>query len=131
MKVNKLVLVLILFTILSCKKEVEVLEEVETIETITIYGNYTGTFFRDGIYSNVELAFNDWEFTGTSETDNFPAICNGSYTLSDSVVSFQNKCSYTANFDWTLILSGNWNYTLNDNVLKLNNFNGGEFVLTN
>src|SRR5579864_8200909 len=77
-----------------------------------IQGTYTGTFVRwvgkDGAVSNVKITFSGDAFNGSSDSSNYPAICNGSFTTSgdpDSV-HFVNNCAFPANFDWTLILNG-------------------------
>jgi hypothetical protein len=48
----------------------------------SINGEYTGVFERDGSSSAVELTFTNGVFTGESEIEKFPALCNGTYTIS-------------------------------------------------
>ena len=95
-----------------------------------IEGEYTGTFLRNGNSSNVELTLKDQEFSGVSETVKFPAICKGEYRISGNTITFVNECPWTAEFDWTLILSDTWNYNFVNNTLTLQNAIGDKYILT-
>jgi len=94
-------LCLTLFT-LSCKK---------TNSAFLIPdGIYTGTFQRQsatgGQISNVAITFSANHWTGQSEFDKYPALCHGTcYAKGIDSVVFENACPWTAEFDWTLILS--------------------------
>lgn len=123
MKTKIFFLLTLVITIFGCKKDDE------NIET-SIDGNYIGIFDRRGNTSNVELTFNNGTWTGESETVKFPALCNGTYSGSGNVITFENACAWTAEFDWTLILGGDWNYTLNGNSLILTKANGDKYTLT-
>ena len=109
-------------TILSCNSDDD--------NPQTLDGEYSGIFERNGVTSNVELSFDEGVFAGESETARYPAICTGNYTTSDNTIEFQNGCVWTADFDWTLILGDEWNYTLNGNTLTLIKLNGDKYVLT-
>lgn len=41
-----------------------------------------------------------------SSKPKYPAICEGTYSLSGQAIEFVNQCAWTAEFDWTYILSG-------------------------
>lgn len=97
-------------------------------KTIT-NGTYIGTFERNGVTANVELTFSNGQFTGHSDQDNYPAICNGSYTVSGNTITFENGCGFLANFDWTLILSENWTINSINNSLTLTKANGDVYSL--
>ena len=97
----------------------------------TLNGSFQGSFKRDDKTANVTLNLNNNVFSGTSDVDKFPAICNGIYTISENNIFFMNECIWTADFDWTLILSGNWSYDLNPNsVLTMTEDNGDQYILT-
>ncbi|HMQ61904.1 MAG TPA: hypothetical protein PKE06_14625 [Flavilitoribacter sp.] len=118
----------ILFTVLlflavsGCNKTTETVAPV-------LEGQYTGTFERNGTIAPVELNLNDQDFTGSSETDKFPAICSGHYTATGDSISFENTCIWTAEFDWTLILSESWHYVVDNNKLTLIRPNGDRYDL--
>lgn len=95
-----------------------------------ISGNYVGTFERDASISNVELYLRNGTFQGESDTEKFPAICNGSYSISEESLEFTNACAWTAEFDWSLILSETWNYRFDGNRLTLVGPNGDRYKLT-
>lgn len=89
----------------------------------SIEGRYTGTFTRTGAgatpVSNVTLEFSDGKFTGVADMATYPAICNGDYNTSGKKLNVTNKCFFTANFDWTLIFSGEYDYELNGDKLRI------------
>ena len=80
----------------------------------TIQGTYTGTFVRwqgkDGPAANVKITFSGNAFNGSSDSLNYPSICNGSFTTTSNPdsIHFVNQCDFPANFDWTLILTGSY-----------------------
>lgn len=83
-------------------------------------GRYTGTFNRSGMDTvEVILYFDeDNTFKGTGGRLNYPALCNGSYEQSGNNLTVNNGCTWTANFDWTLIFDGNFtiNFTSENSV---------------
>lgn len=112
-----------LIVAISCKKE-------ETQIQTNLNGTYIGIFERKGESANVELTFKDGSFNGKSEKANFPAICNGTYTISGNNITFTDSCFWTANFDWTLILKDHWEFNLNNKALILTKSNGDQYSLT-
>jgi hypothetical protein len=124
MKLRILYILSILFFSVACTESEDTSNTQPELE-----GNYTGTFERNGNTSNVELSFENGTFSGDSNTDRFPEICNGNYSVSDNTIVFENECVFTADFDWTLILGDNWNYSLTDEVLMLTKSNGDTYIL--
>lgn len=94
-----------------------------------INGDYSGVFKRNGYTSNVKLTINNGLFFGESDIKKFPAICNGNYTISSNIITFNNPCAWTAEFDWSLILSEAWTYSLNNSTLILTKSNGDKYTL--
>tara|TARA_R110002051_G_scaffold71624_5_gene129412 strand:+ start:51621 stop:51989 length:369 start_codon:yes stop_codon:yes gene_type:complete len=94
-----------------------------------IEGFYTGTFQRGDIISNVTLNLSEMNFSGESDTVKFPAICNGNFSISKDIVKFENLCPWTAEFDWTLILTNEWYFSTDDNNLTLTNSIGDIYIL--
>ena len=91
---------------------------------------YIGIFERNGNTSNIELNFMNGIYSGESEIEKFPGICNGNYSISNNTIEFENVCVWTAEFDWTLILGENWNYTKENNILIMTKSNGDKYTLT-
>ncbi len=121
MNLKYLVLVGIIIIALACSSD----DDQPNIE-----GEYIGIFERNGNTSNVELNFANGIFSGDSETVKFPAICNGNYSISNKTIEFENLCIWTAEFDWTLVLGENWNYTFINNILTMTKVNGDKYTLT-
>lgn len=73
-------------------------------------GTYKGTFQRlpGGGLAQVTLTFASGNWSGVSDTRNYPALCKGTYTLSTDSINFANQCVFTADFDGTLILHGGY-----------------------
>lgn len=123
MKTFKILFVILILTT-GCDRD-----PIETDSVSDIRGEYTGTFERNGEISNVELQFNNRQFTGTSEIQKFPAICKGKFSISGNRFVFSNECPWTAEFDWTLILNGEWIYQLTGDTLILTASNGDKYTL--
>jgi len=86
-------------------------EEGEDLPLAKLEGTYVGSFQRTvgnepGQVSQVSITFtsNTWE--GQSDLKHYPALCKGTYALSGSRITFENLCFFTADFDWSLILKG-------------------------
>lgn len=124
MKIAKF-LFLIIFITTGCDRD-----PIQTISVSELRGEYTGTFERDGEVANVELQFNNRQYTGYSEIAKFPAICKGEFTIKSNVIVFTNICPWTAEFDWSLILTGEWVYQFTGNTLTLTSSIGDKYTLT-
>ena len=113
---RKWLFVLFLLTgLLSCSKE-QFEKQIE--------GSYTGTFQRispAGSYSpqQVSLSLKDNSFAGQSTNARQPAICHGNWNAGYRTIRFNNGCLWTADFDWTLILEGEFKYEVNGTYLKM------------
>jgi len=86
-------------------------------------GDYTGTFQRisltgSGAVSNVTLHLRSGSYSGSSDNARYPAICVGGWESSEGKLHFWDGCVFTADFDWTLILEGDFNYSIDGFHLK-------------
>ncbi len=91
---------------------------------IGLNGEYTGTFNRSAPNmktktSKITLKILDNKFTGTSSIANYPAICEGAFTVMESKLNVTNDCMFTANFDWSLIFKGEFEYDVLGSQLKI------------
>jgi hypothetical protein len=87
-------------------------------------GSYTGTFQRQspsgsGEIANVTITFSSNSWTGQSDKDKYPALCHGTYKLDNTKIIFTNDCPWTAEFDWSLILSGEYTFELRGEHLEI------------
>lgn len=93
-------------------------------------GKYSGYFVRStgddaGSPSEVVLMFSGNTFTGSSDTPKYPAICEGTFSIKEDKITFTNTCPWTAEFDWTLILNGEYViYVDGDQVKFFRDYNG-------
>lgn len=103
-------LIIMLVTFLcSCDKEEAILFALEE-------GTYSGSFYRSSpsaTYetSDVSIIFRQNSFEGSSSVAKYPAICNGTYMVQGQEIEFVNECFWTAEFDWSYILSGKFTLT--------------------
>jgi len=94
----------------------------EDSESLPIEGTYQGEFYRDApgtdpVFSSVTLTLADGNFEGTSSIIKYPAICRGTYSIKNDEITFKDACYWTAEFDWTFILSGKFSLTENGELL--------------
>jgi len=103
------------FILSACKKESG--GEITNNGVNELLGRYAGTFIRTGMdTATVDIYFrDDLHFEGSSDTPNYPAICSGTFTRNGNTLIVNDTCSWTANFDWTLIFDGNYSITLGEN----------------
>ena len=93
-------------------------------ENVTPTGRYSGTFTRSSptsntVTSNVTLEIDGNTFKGSSNMENYPAICNGTLDFSRNTLKVTNKCMFTANFDWTYIFKGEYEVEVSGNTLRI------------
>jgi hypothetical protein len=93
-------------------------------------GTYAGTFTRSGDTSgpsHIQITFHEDSFSGTSDRNFYPAICNGTYRVFGDSIAIQNLCAFLAFFDWTLIFNGNYQFSIQgDSVYFTRNY--GDFA---
>jgi hypothetical protein len=114
MKINHLLFFFLIFW--SCKSD-------ETPVLTNIDGTYTGQFYlavpnSDFVSSDITLTLENGRFSGTSSKSKYPAICRGTYEIVGNEIKFTDECIWTAEFNWGLILSGNFKYTVKDAKLS-------------
>jgi hypothetical protein len=122
MKAKILILLGLLIVIVGCNNDDNNIQA-------NINGDYVGFFQRNGNISNVNLSFKNGTYNGQSEIEKFPALCNGTYSISGKTITFSSDCAWTAEFDWSLILSDKWNFNLNNNTLIMTKSNGDKYTL--
>lgn len=107
MNMKKIIsLLLIFFSLFGCDKEEHVARKIEG-------GYYTGTFQResdelDREIANVSFRFSSNEWNGTSDLVKYPALSKGTFSIVGDTIIFNSDGVWTADFDWTLILSGKY-----------------------
>jgi hypothetical protein len=87
-------------------------------------GVYVGTFqrqqaFGGGEVAQVTITFTSNTWTGQGNIPKYPALCHGTYTIGKQKINFTNECFWTAEFDASLILGGDYDLSLNGNQLEI------------
>lgn len=85
-------------------------------------GTYKGIFGRSSPNakyqaSDVILVIKGYTFEGESSIPTYPAICKGTFKQKDQKVEFTNSCIWTADFDGTYILDGEFNISSEGNKI--------------
>lgn len=103
----------------SCNKDDIDLEE----------GTYKGVFtvtYSSGVQTgetSIELKNGRYSCSGNS--NRVPAGGFGTYSLKRGKITFYDEGFWTADFDWNLILNGQYNYTFNGKRLKISAIKNG------
>ena len=110
---------ILIFGCVSCEKQGNL---IASTPEESIKGTYIGTFERitsAGLnpVSNVIITFADSTWNGQSDIGGYPTLCNGTFKISDNKIVFSNICAWTTDFDWSLILSGEWEFVKNGDSL--------------
>lgn len=95
-------------------------------ESLLLNGLYEGTFNRTGMDTvPVSISFHEGLFEGSSARSQYPAICRGSYSGDGTTIQFSDSCTWQANFDWSLILNGRYEFERDGDNVKMKRNNGG------
>jgi hypothetical protein len=86
-------------------------------------GTYTGTFaFTEGGMTSsggVTFLFTDTSYTCVPEKPFLPPAGGGAYSVEKNIITLTDHAPHTANFDWTLILNGDFEFTSEGTALTL------------
>jgi hypothetical protein len=117
MKKTLISVMILAIIIASCESDHENTTEIPD-------GIYSGTFqrqlaFGGGDIANVSITFSENTWSGQSDKPKYPALCHGTFSLEKGKIIFTNECAWTAEFDWSLILGGTYDFTLDGNQLLI------------
>jgi hypothetical protein len=91
-------------------------------------GIYKGIFYRTNPWTDtaqVTLIISGNRFTGQSNKANYPALCNGKFSVNGDKIRFENNCPWTANFDWNFILNNDFEIKGNGRTIEISRgYNG-------
>lgn len=128
MKRTGIIILCIATTLLSCSKDMFQ----DPVTASLSDGTYVGTFQRQTLASStpsaVSLTLSNGNWTGNASVDRYPALCSGTYTIGSNQVQFEDTCTWTADFDWSLILDGTYDITQYDDTLVLTKQQGNSTV---
>ena len=84
-------------------------------------GTYKGTFtvtYSSGTQTGqTTLELKNGKFSCSGNSNRIPAGGSGTYSLDNGKITFNDENFWTADFDWNLILSGQYDYSFNGNKL--------------
>ncbi len=126
MKLSKLnIFILFVLFLTSCDKS--------DSQTPSLNGAYTGTFTMTNnnplansvpLSGDVTVTFSKNDYHSTAGINNIPAGGQGTYSLKNNEINFTDTLVRTANYDWSLALSGSYSYTTKSDSLILVKKNG-------
>ena len=114
----------VLISYLSDAGKIIELESESNIENGVYSGTFTVTYFVDmpeswGRGSGITtLELKNGKFTCAGNPNRFPAGGSGNYSIQDDKIIFEDLSFWTADFDWNLILKGEYDYTFDGKRLK-------------
>jgi hypothetical protein len=110
------VIAFILFAgVTSCKKS-------HSSEVEELSGTYKGTFEHTPYArrrAQVTLSFSGNKYTGSSDQADYADICNGTYFMEGSKITFTDQCVRTANVSSAIILNGEFKLEVNGNNIQM------------
>ncbi|MDW3196999.1 MAG: hypothetical protein R8G66_31770 [Cytophagales bacterium] len=122
---KKIRITLLLSTLIACFLVTGCSENEAVPEIIELNGTYEGTFTVEYLnggqtQSNpVTITFSDGTFTSTAGENRFPAGGSGTYEVGISSVIFTDVNIWTADFDWNLVLNGEYTVTVTGGMITL------------
>jgi hypothetical protein len=110
-----IVMIALLLGLSSCEKA-------KNTTTAIPDGTYFGTFQRiapgeAGQIANVGITFHSGVWIGESDLANYPALCRGTYEVEGNKLIIKDDCLWTAQFDWSFILNGEYSFEMNGDSL--------------
>ena len=127
-KLTRLLSVLIIAVLFfGCDKE-----SLEVVDG-TYVGVFTVTYDSGAKTDSTTLVLKDGNYTCSGNLQRIPAGGSGTYVIEKGRIIFSDKNIWTAEFDWNLILNGQYDYTFDGKKLKisarLNNVGRYEYKL--
>lgn len=100
-------LVVVLTTLFFACNESDPAEDI----SLKLEGEYTGTFTVDYLHGDthsnpVTITFSEDGYSSSIGENRIPAGGAGTFQIKNDTISFTDVNSWTADFDWNLILSG-------------------------
>lgn len=86
-------------------------------------GNYAGKFIvrydSATLSGETTLRISDGQYTSDGNDNRIPAGGSGTYMLAGEKIIFRDENMWTADFDWNMILNGEYKYSLRGKQLEL------------
>lgn len=102
----------LIFLLSSCQKD-----DLVTIMDGQYKGTFTVTYSSGTLSGPTILELKDGKFSCSGNTDRIPAGGSGTFASDNKKITFNDENFWTADFDWNLILKGEYDYTFDGNKL--------------
>lgn len=118
----------------SCNKEGHNTDDTKEVVQKIPDGSFTGSFtvqYRSLTKTgSITLELRNGNYTCSGNYDRIPAGGSGAFSIETGKIRFIDKNVWTADFDWNLILNGQYNYTFDGNKLTISaeKNNVGQYV---
>ena len=77
------------------------------------------TYRNDRKSGKTTLVFENGRYTCSGNPDRIPAGGSGTYSIDNGKITFVDENFWTADFDWNLILGGQYDYQFDGKNLKI------------
>ena len=85
----------------------------------TYKGTFTVTYSSETQSGQTTLELKNGKFSCSGNSNRIPAGGSGTFSSGNNKITFNDENVWTADFDWNLILSGNYDYTFDGKKLKI------------
>lgn len=85
----------------------------------TYRGTFTVVYDTATLTGSTVLHLSGGRYECDGNDNRIPAGGSGTYRTENGIILFQEERMWTANFDWNLILKGEYNYSVSGRRLKL------------
>lgn len=112
-----------LFIVCSMLISATLLMGCEKKDVSQLDGTYISTFtvaYNDtALTGPTTVELKNGQFTCSGNSNKIPAGGSGTFSVDNNTIRFKDANIWTANFDWNLILSGSYEYTINGKKLTI------------
>lgn len=115
-----LLMLTILFTLPACTDKLTANALNGTFEGEFLYRSPEGGSVRS---AKTNVSFSDNNYSSLGNANYIPAGGSGTFEIQkENILKFEDKNIWTANFDWLLILNGNYKYQIKNDSLILTRY---------
>lgn len=115
----KNIIFVILLLIVGCKDKSTDSTTINAIEAGKYNGVFTFTENGETAIGNVEFTFTDTSYKCVPVKKYLPPVGEGKYEIQKDKIILTDMMIHTAEFDWTLILGGEFDFIKNGNTVVL------------
>ena len=114
-KIFKIGVIGLSLLLLGCDKNGEISKP---ITDGTYSGTFTVTYGSEKNTGVTTVKFENGKYTCTGNPNRIPAGGSGTYSINGNKITFRDENIWTAEFNWRLILNGEYDFTFDGKKLK-------------